>query len=269
MRSYFGHITITKVSNKQKAAPAKKSAPSAFIPMSASNVRFVHYPDCQQLTIWLSHPGSEYGVMRLINKGGKKKTEEWPVADRLSGAIQIVWDTLPIAPGLYTIEINWKNGWQHQIDFEKHKKDAIVSTKEPQAIIKKEKSKSGKPEKPIIYRDGFGKTIPNEDMILREKVHKDLARRFSRRIEYEGNGRSGTIIYIDSEIRIEFIHEMGGGNCMLYIELPSLVQWETQTKTPLSARKEILEFVAATVQAQQASNCNYEIREDAIVFNYK
>ncbi len=62
---------------------------------------------------------------------------------------------------------------------------------------------------------------------------------------------------------------MGGGNCMVYIDIPTQLQWEAFTKTPLARRKEILEFVAATVQAQQASNCNYEIKESSIGFYYK
>ena len=56
---------------------------------------------------------------------------------------------------------------------------------------------------------------------------------------------------------------------MLYVDIPEEKDWEAKTKTSLSDRKEILEFVAATVQAQQASNCNYEIKDNAIVFYYK
>lgn len=264
MKSYFGNIEIGKIKNKQTSPSTKKKDDSVFIPINESNVRFVHYPDCQQLTIWLTHPGSEYGAVRLRNKKSKTIVEDWPVSDRLSGSIQIIWDTLPIVPGLYRIEIDWKNGWMHQIDFEKHKEGVAVVKKATEVAVKK-----GKQSEPIIYRDGFGKIIPDEDLILRGKVHKDIVRRFSRRIEYKGNGRSGTVIYIDNENRIEFINEMGGGNCMLYIEIPTAKQWELQTNTPLSGRKEILEFVAATVQAQQASNCDYEIKNDIIGFYYK
>ena len=122
---------------------------------------------------------------------------------------------------------------------------------------------------PIKYRDGFGNIIENEDMVLREKFYKDLARKFSRHIEYKGNFRSGTIIYIDNEIRIEFYHEMGGGNCMLYIDIPSEEQWEAATKTPLSERQDIVEFVATRVKSEQASNCNFIIEKASIGFYYK
>ena len=126
-----------------------------------------------------------------------------------------------------------------------------------------------KKSEPIVYKDGFGNIIPDEDLILREKLNKDLARKFSRRVEYSGTLRDGQVIYIDTDTRIGFSNEMGGGNCMAFINIPSEEHWEAYTKTPLSMRQEILEFVAATVQVQQASNCKYEIKENEIGFYYK
>ncbi|NOT51033.1 MAG: hypothetical protein HOP10_07125 [Chitinophagaceae bacterium] len=126
-----------------------------------------------------------------------------------------------------------------------------------------------KKAKRIVYKDGFGNIIPDEDLILREKLNKELQQKFSRRVEYTGNVRSGSVIYIDSDTRIEFYHEMGGGNCLVYIDIPTEAQWVAFTKTPLARRKEILEFVAATVQAQQASNCYFEIKENSITYYYK
>lgn len=139
------------------------------------------------------------------------------------------------------------------------------------------KSKAGKSSKqnkedagkPIIYRDGFGNIIPDEDLILRKKLNEEMVRKFSRRVEYEGNLRSGSVIYIDKDTRIEFSNEMGGGNCLAYISIPTEKEWEAQTNTPLSRRKDILEYVAAAVQAQQASNCYFEIKENEIGFYFK
>ena len=124
-------------------------------------------------------------------------------------------------------------------------------------------------DKPIVYKDGFGNLIPDEDLILREKLNKELERKFSRRIEYTGNVRVGTVIYIDSDTRIEFNNEMGGGNCMVFIDIPTEAQWEAATKTPLERRKDILEYMAIVVQVQQASNCYFEIKENEIGFYYK
>ncbi len=130
-------------------------------------------------------------------------------------------------------------------------------------------TKKVKADKPIVYSDGFGNIIPDEDLILREKLNKELERKFSRRVEYKGNQRAGSVIYTDKDTRIEFGNEMGGGNCMVYLTIPTEEQWEAATKTDLSRRKEILEYVAAAVQAQQASNCYFEIKENEIGFYYK
>ncbi len=122
---------------------------------------------------------------------------------------------------------------------------------------------------PVEYRDGFGKTIVNEDAVLRDKLNKELADKFGPAIMYEGSFRAGTIIYTDHSTRIEFSHEMGAGNCMFYIDIPKEEYWESRTKTPLASRKEILEYMAARVQAEQASNCRYVIGHDTISFYYQ
>ncbi|MBC7873589.1 MAG: hypothetical protein H7Y01_06325, partial [Ferruginibacter sp.] len=244
MKLYFGKIEIGALENKQILSTGMTKDDAVFFPMSESNTRFVHYPDCQQLIIWLTHPGREYGRATLRDTKNKKVVEEWSVTDRLNGSIQVVWDTLPVAPGAYSIEIEWKNGWQHQISFVKYKENDTPPLKDP---VIPANNKEEKTQAPIQYRDGFGNEIENEDMVLREKLIKDIARKFTRHIEYEGNVRAGTIIYTDGEVRIEFSHEMGGGNCMFYIDIPSEQQWEMQTKTALAARKEILEFVALRV----------------------
>ena len=131
----------------------------------------------------------------------------------------------------------------------------------------KKKNKKKKP--PIVYRDGFGNVIPNIDLEMQEKLKEEIKGRFERHLEYEGNLRAGNVLYIEGKLRISFSNEVGGGNCMVYIDIPSDENWEAQTNTPLSRRKDILEFVAATVQMQQASNCRYEIRENTISFYYK
>jgi hypothetical protein len=258
LKSYFGNMSVGEIGNT--AAPAF----DGWLPMKENNVSFVHYTDCQQLIIWLPQPGREYGMVRLWNQKTGRLMEEWPVADKLNGSIQILWDTLPIPPGAYRIEISWQNTVVHSIGIVKHKKG--TPTKPRQAPIS---TPAIETREPIVYKDGFGNTIPNEDLLLREKLMKDIADKFGRRIEYEGNFRAGTIIYSDVSSRIVFYHEMGGGNCMFYIDVPTEEYWEAQTKTPLRLRKEILEYVATRVQAEQATNCRYEIGSDTITYYYK
>jgi hypothetical protein len=67
-------------------------------------------------------------------------------------------------------------------------------------------------------------------------------------------------------LRIEFYHEMYGGGYHMGIDIPTENQWEKQTNTPLSKRQEILEFLAKTVQREQAPSWKYEIRETDIAF---
>ena len=266
MKPYSGTILIKSIKNIQIVSDGMFAGTIHFNPITETNIRFVHYPDCQQLIIWLTQQGKEYGNIRLKNNTNKSIVEEWPVLEKLSGSVQLLWDTLFIAPGSYSIEIDYKNCWQHLIEIEKLE-EGIVPTGEliVPAPAGNEKISDG----PIKYRDGFGNILENEDMVLREKVNKDLARKFSRHIEYKGNFRSGTIIYIDNEVRIEFYHEMGGGNCMFYIDIPAEDQWEAVTKTLLSNRQDILEFLAARVKSEQASNCNYIIEKASIGFYYK
>ncbi|HEV7783503.1 MAG TPA: hypothetical protein VGO58_19650 [Chitinophagaceae bacterium] len=260
-KNYFGIIEIGKINNKFLEESGTK-----LLPLKENNVSFVHYPDCQQLIIWLPNPGREYEKLRLTDREKRKPVEEWPVSDKLSGSIQILWDTLPLAPGNYRIEIGHNKGGVHHIDLIKHKKGVPAKKIKP---VKPALTTEAKEKAATVYRDGFGKEIVNEDLRIREKLVKELADKFGRNLEYSGNFCSGTIIYTDPSHRIEFNHEMGGGNCMFYIDIPNEENWEKQTGIALTSRKELLAYIATRVQREQASNCRYEIKSDTISYYYK
>ena len=59
---------------------------------------------------------------------------------------------------------------------------------------------------------------------------------------------------------------MYGGKYHFGIDIPTESQWEAQTKTPLSRRQEIIEFLAETVQREQAASWQYEIRDTDIAY---
>ncbi len=257
MQQHFGTITLGTIENADENDDATPVV----------TAKFVHYPDCQQLIIWLPQYGHNYGSMRLIDQKTSQVVFEHPVSDKLSGSVQLLWDTLDVAPGEYVVEIEHPEGWQHRILFKKYSENEEVPVEKP-AIQMPPETESQSSE-PIIYRDGVGNEIPNEDLILREKAQRDIANKFARRIEYEGNFRAGEVIYIDNERRIRFYHEMGGGDCMFYIDIPSAQEWEARTGTPLCSRQEILEFVAQTVHTQQASSTRYEIGERDIAFYHR
>ncbi|MBX2891643.1 MAG: hypothetical protein KF734_11985 [Saprospiraceae bacterium] len=257
MQQHFGIITLGAIENMGEKGGT--------VPVVTT--KFVHYPDCQQLIIWLPKYGRDYGSMRLIDLQTKQIVWEHPVTDKLSGSIQLLWDTLDVAPGEYMVEIDHPEGWQHRVFFKKYHENEEVPVEKP--ALETPTEAESKSSAPIIYRDGFGNVIPDEDLILREKVLRQITNKFTRRIEYTGNFRAGEVIYIDNEHRIQFYHEMGGGNCMFYIDIPTAQEWEARTGAPLSSRQEILEFVAQTVHAQQASSTRYEIGEREIIFYYR
>jgi hypothetical protein len=117
---------------------------------------------------------------------------------------------------------------------------------------------------PIVYRDGAGKVIPDIDLEMRGQAQRDIARMFGRRLEYEGNYGTGTVIFVDGDMRIRFAHEMGGGDVKFSIELPSVDHWEGFTRTPLARRDEIVAFVAERVRIEKANSWRYEIGDATI-----
>lgn len=118
-----------------------------------------------------------------------------------------------------------------------------------------------------VYRDGLGRPIPNEDEILRQAAYRELRRRFSRRVTCTSQGRGGTVVYQDSEHRVEFWHEVGGGPCKWWIDVPPPEAWEALTGLPLAERDELLQFVAEAVQRDQCPSWHYRIGRDAITYH--
>ncbi|MBK8355380.1 MAG: hypothetical protein IPL13_08400 [Saprospiraceae bacterium] len=96
----------------------------------------------------------------------------------------------------------------------------------------------------------------------------DIVGKFTRKVEYKGNLRAGSIIYIEGDKRVKFDTEMGGGNC-LFCFYSNFKSREKATKLPLSERVNILEFIAISANRDQASSCYYEITEDYITYYYR
>jgi hypothetical protein len=219
--------------------------------------RFVRYPGCQQLTLWLPQPGHlGYGALRRFGPAGRV-LEELPLHERLNGSVQILWDTLAWPAGAYRIEIDHVEGWHHELALQKLPPHVEAPAPPPPAEVA--------PSAPIAYRDGLGRPIPDADLALRREAFLALQRRFSRRMEYDGSYRAGTMTYVDGERRIAFAHEMGGGGLKFCVELPSEAEWQARTGTPLAERAEIVQFVAERVRRDQGV-ARFEIRADGIYF---
>lgn len=223
--------------------------------------KFVHYPGSQQLIVWLPSSGYEgFGELRLTGPAGV--VEVAPVRDRLNGSVQILWDTFFWPPGDYRLEIDRTAGGRHQLGLRKLQAGEPPPVPEPPTPEPELFERNDRGE--IIYRDGAGAIIPDADLILRETVRRDMARRFGRRLEFEGNFRGGTIHYLDGDRRISFWHEMAGGGYHMFIDIPPPSRWESSTGAPLSEREEIVRFVAEETRRRQAPNWSFEITETEI-----
>ncbi|MEZ5945854.1 MAG: hypothetical protein R3C13_08645 [Hyphomonas sp.] len=233
--------------------PASPGAPASTGTLKAS---FVRYPGCQQLNLWLPADGP-HNYTRLAIHGPGGTVEDGPISDRLNGRIQILTDTLPWPPGRYTVAITHRDGWHHTLTLEKLEEGVAPPAPEPPPLPPSS-------DQPIIYRDGFGRELPNEDLEMRAKAFDKLMSDFRRHLEFEGNFRAGTIIYVDGAIRIPFSHEMCGGGVHFSIDVPPPARWEAVTGRPLADRDGIIDFLAAETQRRQCPSWRYKIHDDRI-----
>ncbi len=259
--SWFGIINITAITNGFTGSVLSGNSEILANNLDDSRVKFIHYPDCQQLIIWLPEYGYNYETIEIKNPDEGIIIFEKMVPDILQGSIQLIIDTLPFCPGLYELKINKPDGFCHLICFTKF--EERIPTDVPQV---EEVAYTKAAENHIIYKDGTGKVIPDSDLILRDQLINKLVNKFSRRIEYTGNSRAGSVIYIEGDKRLEFYTEMGGGNCMFYIMVPPALSWEKSTGISLDERDEILLFIAESAGRDQASSCYYKINDNEIVY---
>ena len=216
------------------------------------------YPGAQQLILWLPADGwSGYETLRITGPEGAQ-IEEGPLTDRLNGRVQILVNTFPWPPGDYRVEITHSGGWVHTLTLQKLEEGVAPP---PDPAPPPEPSRG-----PIIYRDGFGNILPDADLEMREAALKAIAARFSRRLEFEGNARAGTITYIDGDTRLRFYHEMCMRPVHFSIDVPSPDKWEAATGQPLSERDYILNFLAEETRRRQAPSLKTILYDNRIDF---
>lgn len=248
-KAYEGLVEVCAVANAGETTSS-----------GTPRVKFVHYPGAQQLILWLPQSGY-HGYGELSVTRGDDVIERGPVRNRLNGSVQILFDTLPWPPGDYAIVITHDEGWRHEATLRKLPPDVAPPQPEPPPPPPVDEHRE-----PVVYRDGFGREIPNLDLDIRAGVQVDLERKFGRRVEYEGTSRAGSVIYIDPVHRIVFTNEMCGGDIKVSIDIPSADTWESATGAPLSLRDDIIAFVAARVHQEQASTWRYRVTDTSIDF---
>lgn len=255
MQQWFGTIRTGEIINIPHPGIFKE-----LVPMKDTDIRFVEYPDCQQLQIWLPYPGNEYERLRLVRIPEEQLQTEWMVTDVLSGSVQTLIDSSVIPPGDYRLEIEKQGHCVHCTTLTKYKEGERAPDIEKETITENNTPTEGY----IQYRDGWGNLLPDEDLMLRGKVIQEIANRFTRKLEYHSEGRGGKVIYVEGDIRLSFYYEMGGGDCVAYIDIPDKTKWENETGLGLDKREDIVEFIARTSLRDQVSNGYYKISDNAI-----
>ena len=96
--------------------------------------------------------------------------------------------------------------------------------------------------------------------------HEAWPQDLAPRLAYSGDFHAGTITYVEGPTRFDLWHEMGGGACRFFINLPTAAHWAGVTGTPPTRRDEIVGFVAETVRREKASSWHYVIEDSQITF---
>jgi hypothetical protein len=138
--------------------------------------KFVHYPDCQQLIIWLPESGIEgYENYKLTDISSNTTIESGKVEERLNGSVQLLFDTLCLKDSKYILEIEHPKGGVHVLHFQKH-----AEATNSNADNVDENPESRNTDTAIkVYKDGMGNIIPDEDILLREKINAQLSQSFN------------------------------------------------------------------------------------------
>lgn len=273
-----GIITFSAIRNEGNGAPLQN-----FI-----SVKFVRYPGSQQLVIWLPEPGytgySDFVLLfqdKIVNQG--------KVENILNGNVQTLWDTLGWQPGNYTLEFHHNEGWFHQLIFTKleHSDETKNFTPYDSGIINElnikeyliRERQNAQRKNSAEHFDRSSISVSNdlspEEAEIRNQANISILENFRQalfgkpdlpKLEYNEQGRSGTIIYLDDGIRLPFYYEMGGSSVHLIIDIPPTAKWESLTKIPIRKRREILLFIASTIRKEKAPSWRFEINDDSIMF---
>ena len=263
INQYFGYIKIVNVENIKADSSKMSDENDNSSMLSIDHIKFVQYPDCQQLIIWLPESSRYYETISLLNT--ENNTEVWnqKIDDIVQGSVQMIFDSSVIPPGTYKILIIKSDGLHHVISLMKSSdyKPALEVKSEQEIEIDLDKP-------PIIYRDGLGNILPNEDLILRDELITKTFNKIMREVKYENQGRGGYAIFIEGFKSIKFEMEYGGGDCIFIVYIPSKEKWEAQTDFPLEEREDIVTFVADRVLRDQTSSSNayYKISETDIAY---
>lgn len=87
-------------------------------------------------------------------------------------------------------------------------------------------------------------------------------------VNYTDSGRSGTIHYRSAETSFDLWYELALPPAVADIGIPESRYWEAQTKTPLSQRKAILNFIGQQLVNDRLAGDGYFLSNDTIMTIY-
>jgi hypothetical protein len=73
------------------------------------------------------------------------------------------------------------------------------------------------------------------------------------RLSYAGDGRSGRVHYQSSAADFTLYYELGGGDCVASIDLPSPRDWTRRTGLPLDRRDAVVQWIGRQVVRDQTT----------------
>lgn len=92
----------------------------------------------------------------------------------------------------------------------------------------------------------------------------------SPQVSYSDGGRSGTMHYTSHESSFDLWYELAMPPAVVIIGIPEPRYWEARTKTPLSERTPILQWIGERVIQDRLSRAGYvRIEQDNILTIYK
>ncbi len=138
--------------------------------------RFARYPGCQQLQVWLPRPGYQGYTQLQVTHATGTVLDQGLVTARLSGALQLLFDTLGWPPGDIEVLVEHECGGAHRLRLHKFEGERLWV--EPAPLPPPS-------DVPIVYRDGFGRIIPDADLELRARAFERLVAEWPRRMADE------------------------------------------------------------------------------------
>ncbi len=71
------------------------------------------------------------------------------------------------------------------------------------------------------------------------------------RLSYGSDGRSGRVHYQSRRADFTMYYELGGGDCVAIIDLPSVREWERRTGLPSDQRDAVVQWIGRQVVRDQ------------------